>query len=549
MELPIVAWAVMYEEAARSLFGPLAFNCMAPDDGNMNLLRLVGTPAQKDKWLRPIVDGKVRSSFAMTEPAPGGGSDPSMIRTRAEKKGDKYVIYGRKWFITGADGAAHFILVARTSDDQARAASPRSSITRTSPAGASCAASRSSGPEEHGGHCELEFDGLEVAGRERADAASGDGLKVTQMRLGPARLTHCMRWLGWAKRCMEIAQDYVKNREGFGIKLADRESVQIKLGEVAHQIQIGRLLTMHAAWKLDQGDRARKEVSMAKVHVADTLHQAADVAIQLQGARGYLQGHHRRMDLPRRARGAPRRRRLRGAQDGAGELHARGRPRLLAVGPGRGAKERALGRTMRASQARVSSRPAARSSKDSAGSASAGASPDVPTPVVGKLAPEKQTPSMALRAVRATATKIQDHDNGGSKDRLGSVQRHGRHCRRAEGVVRIRSNVCRRRRLEESESRAPSAANRAHQNRRATRRRECLRRGYRLRHWKTVPGHLRHGQRHLGRRTQLAAELHRHWALEKRCGDSSPPLFRGRDKQSRRVLRRLVHFDTLPSGS
>ncbi|MEX2033673.1 MAG: acyl-CoA dehydrogenase, partial [Xanthobacteraceae bacterium] len=115
----------------------------------------------------------------------------------------------------------------------------------------------------------------------------GDGLKATQIRLGPARLTHCMRWLGWSKRCLEIAQEYVNRREGFGIKLADRESVQIKLGEVAHNIQIGRLLTMHAAWKLDQGDRARKEVSMAKVQVANTLHQAADVAIQLNGARGY----------------------------------------------------------------------------------------------------------------------------------------------------------------------------------------------------------------------------------------------------------------------
>ena len=109
MELPIVAWAVMYEEAARSLFGPLALNCMAPDDGNMNLLNRAGTPAQKERWLRPIVEGKVRSAFAMTEPAPGGGSDPAMIKTRAEKKGDKWVIHGRKWFITGADGAAHFI--------------------------------------------------------------------------------------------------------------------------------------------------------------------------------------------------------------------------------------------------------------------------------------------------------------------------------------------------------------------------------------------------------------------------------------------------------
>ena len=115
----------------------------------------------------------------------------------------------------------------------------------------------------------------------------GDGLRATQIRLGPARLTHCMRWTGFAKRCVEIAQDYVAEREGFGIKLADRESVQMKLGEIGQQIQIGRLLTMHAAWMLDQGGRARKEVSMAKVHVAETLHRAADMAIQLQGARGY----------------------------------------------------------------------------------------------------------------------------------------------------------------------------------------------------------------------------------------------------------------------
>jgi acyl-CoA dehydrogenase len=142
------------------------------------------------------------------------------------------------------------------------------------------------GPEEHGGHCEIEYDGLEIP-LEHVLMNEGDGLRATQIRLGPARLTHCMRWLGFAKRCMEIAQEYVDRREGFGVKLADRESVQIKMGEVAQQIEIGRLLTMHAAWKLDQGGRARKEVSMAKVHVADTLHLASDVAIQLQGARGY----------------------------------------------------------------------------------------------------------------------------------------------------------------------------------------------------------------------------------------------------------------------
>ena len=285
MELSIVAWAAIYEEAARSIFGPLAIHCMAPDDGNMNVLARTGTPAQKERFLRPLVEGKVRSAFAMTEPHPGSGSDPSMMLTRAEKKGDRYIVRGRKWFITGADGAAHFILVARTSDDKRRGLTaflyhkddPGWRIVRRIPI---------MGPEEHGGHCEIEYDSLEIPA-ENVLLNEGDGLRITQIRLGPARLTHCMRWLGFAKRCMEIAQAYVSEREGFGIKLVDRESVQIKLGEVAHQIEIGRLLTMHAAWKLDQGSRARKEVSMAKVSVADTLHNAADVGIQLCGARGY----------------------------------------------------------------------------------------------------------------------------------------------------------------------------------------------------------------------------------------------------------------------
>jgi len=285
MGLPVIGWAAMYEEANRSIFGPVAFNCAAPDDGNMNLLARVATPEQKERWLRPIVTGTVRSSFVMTEPAPGGGSDPAMIRTRAERRGDRFVVTGRKWFITGAGVAQHFILIARTSDD------PRRGLTaflfdRDQPGWRIVRRIPIMGPEEHGGHCELEFDGLEIP-VENVLMSIGDGLKATQIRLGPARLTHCMRWLGLAKRCVEIAQAYVGEREGFGMKLGDRESVQIKLGEVAHQIQIGRLLVMHAAWLLDQGDRARKAVSMAKVHVADTLHQAADVAIQLNGARGY----------------------------------------------------------------------------------------------------------------------------------------------------------------------------------------------------------------------------------------------------------------------
>jgi len=142
------------------------------------------------------------------------------------------------------------------------------------------------GPDEHGGVCELKFEGLEIPDENRLMDV-GDGLKLTQIRLGTARLTHCMRWLGLAKRSMEIAGEYIENREAFGSKLSHRESIQIMLGELAHDIQIGRLLVMNAAWKLDQGDFARQEVSMAKIHVADTLHKAADTAIQLCGATGY----------------------------------------------------------------------------------------------------------------------------------------------------------------------------------------------------------------------------------------------------------------------
>jgi acyl-CoA dehydrogenase len=285
MGLSIVGRAALYEEANYGLFGPVAMNCAAPDDGNMSILARVGTEAQKQRWLKPIVDGEVRSSFAMTEPAPGGGSDPAMIQTRAERKAGGWSIHGRKWYITGAAEAKHFILIARTSDD-ARKGLTAFLFDRDQPGWHIVRRIPIMGPEEHGGHCEIAFDGLEVSD-DNVLMQVGDGLKVTQIRLGPARLTHCMRWLGLAKRCMAIAADYAEHREGFGMRLIDRESIQLKLGETAHDIAIGRLLVMQAAWKLDQGDFARKEISMAKVHVADTLHKAADMAIQINGARGY----------------------------------------------------------------------------------------------------------------------------------------------------------------------------------------------------------------------------------------------------------------------
>ena len=283
--LSVVGRAPLYEEMNASIFGPVCFNCAAPDDGNMTVLAKVATPAQQARWLAPIVEGRVRSSFAMTEPHPGGGSDPTMIRTRAERRAGEWVVHGRKWFITGADAAQHFILIARTSDDERKGLSafmfdrdqPGWRIVRRIPI---------MGPEEHGGHCEIEFDGLVIPDGDRLMEV-GDGLKLTQIRLGTARLTHCMRWLGLAKRCLAIALDYVSVRENHGRTLASIDSVQGMLGEAAMQIEIGRLLTMRAAVKLDAGDFARKEVSMAKVVVADALQRAADTGIQLCGARGY----------------------------------------------------------------------------------------------------------------------------------------------------------------------------------------------------------------------------------------------------------------------
>lgn len=285
MELPRIGMAACYEEMNRSIFGPVVFNSAAPDDGNMMILDKVLPEAMKPRWLQPIVSGDVQSAFAMTEPD-GCGSDPNLTYTKADRVGnDRWRITGRKHFITGAGNAKIFIIIARTSDDERKglsaflfdAEAPGWKITRRIPI---------MGPEEHGGHCEMEFDGLEIPDEHRL-LGIGDGLKVTQMRLGVARLTHCMRWTGLARRSLEIAMERIKVRDSFGMKLIDRESVQGLVGQAAMEIEIGRMLTMRAAWALDQGSFARKEVSMAKIVVADALQKAVDTALQLLGARGY----------------------------------------------------------------------------------------------------------------------------------------------------------------------------------------------------------------------------------------------------------------------
>jgi acyl-CoA dehydrogenase len=286
MGLSFVEMAAIYEAAGRSIFGPICFNIAAPDDGNIQLLARAANPEQQKRWLMPIIGGETRSAIVMTEPEPGSGSDPAgMMLTRAERRGDSWIIQGRKWFITGAGVADHFILLARTSDDARRGLTaflfdrkqPGWRIERRIPI---------MGPEEHGGHCELVFEGLEIPDSDRL-LGIGEGMKAVQIRLGIARLTHCMRWLGMAKRALDIAEGHVKQRQAFGQKLIAHEGVQWMLGEAALNVQTGRLLTMQAAWRLDQGGRARKEVSMAKIVVADALHLAIDTAIQLLGAKGY----------------------------------------------------------------------------------------------------------------------------------------------------------------------------------------------------------------------------------------------------------------------
>ncbi|MDX1514010.1 MAG: acyl-CoA dehydrogenase family protein, partial [Gammaproteobacteria bacterium] len=233
-----VGIAACYEEMNRSIFGPVVFNSAAPDDGNMIVLEKVANDAQKERWLQPIVDGEARSAIVMTEPHPGSGSDPAgMMRTTATRDGDDWIIHGHKWFITGAGVAKHFILVARTSDD------PRKGLTaflfdRDDPGWEIVRRIPIMGPEEHGGHCELRFEGLRIPDEDRLMEV-GDGLKFTQIRLGTARLTHCMRWLGLARRSLEIAAEYVEQREAFGSRLAERESVQWLLGEAAMDIQMG----------------------------------------------------------------------------------------------------------------------------------------------------------------------------------------------------------------------------------------------------------------------------------------------------------------------
>ena len=272
--------AALLEEAGRSFLAPGAMNCAPPDQPNMiNLLR-AGTPAQQARYLRPLAAGEIRSCFAMTEPAPGAGSDPSMLRTTAERRGDRWVIDGRKWFISGAVGAAFAIVLARTGRGSTLfivdADNPGFRVLRNIAA---------IGAYSIGGHAEIDLVGCEVEG----DAVLGEvdrGFEYAQQRLEPARLSHCMRYIGRASRALDIAQAYALQRHSFGQPLAELQQIQAMVADSHIDLHASRLMTWHCAAKLDAGESVKDESSMTKVFVSEAVNRVADRAAQMMGALG-----------------------------------------------------------------------------------------------------------------------------------------------------------------------------------------------------------------------------------------------------------------------
>ncbi|MEY2772050.1 MAG: hypothetical protein RIQ38_2469 [Pseudomonadota bacterium] len=274
------AKAVVFEEAGYSHLGPIALNIHAPDEGNIHLMEEVATPEQKERWLRPHVAGRIRSCFAMTEPD-GAGSDPSMLQTQAVRDGDDYVINGQKWLITGAEGADYAIIMARMEDGRATMFlsdmdRPGIRYVRTMDAMDRCFA---------GGHGVLAFENLRVSQRDVLGEV-GKGFRYAQVRLAPARLTHCMRWLGQARRAHDEALAYASRRQAFGKPLAEHEGVGFMLADNDMDLMTARLHIWHTAWLLDQGQKCNFESSRAKVTCSEAQWRVVDRCVQILGGRG-----------------------------------------------------------------------------------------------------------------------------------------------------------------------------------------------------------------------------------------------------------------------
>lgn len=273
--------AVVFEEAGYSPLGPVALNVFAPDEGNMHLLEAVATEAQKERWLRPLVAGDIRSCFCMTEPPPGAGSDPSMLQTQAIADGDHYVISGQKWFTTGADGASLAIVMAMVPGVGATMflaamSSPGITIERNLDTLDTCFP---------GGHGVVRFEGLRVPAADILGEL-GQGLRYAQVRLSPARLTHCMRWLGAARRAHDIAVDYARRRIAFGRAIGEHEGVGFMLADNEMDMHGARLAIWHCAWVLDQGELGLHESSRAKVMVSEAVWRVVDRCVQVLGGQG-----------------------------------------------------------------------------------------------------------------------------------------------------------------------------------------------------------------------------------------------------------------------
>ncbi len=276
-----IAKSAVFEEAGYSWLGPTALNIHAPDEGNIHLMEEVATHGQKERWLRPQVEGKTRSCFCMTEPAPGAGADPGNLKTSAVRDGDHYVINGTKWMITGADGADYAIIMARMEDGSATmflSDMKREGIrlVRNLDAMDSCFS---------GGHGVVEFKDLRIPATDVLGEI-GKGFRYAQVRLAPARLTHCMRWLGQARRAQDIALEYVKRREAFGKPLVEHEGVGFMIADNDMDIMTARLHIWHTAWMLDQGERCNFESSRAKVVCSEAEWRVVDRAVQMLGGMG-----------------------------------------------------------------------------------------------------------------------------------------------------------------------------------------------------------------------------------------------------------------------
>lgn len=278
--------ARVFEEAGYALFGAMAINAAAPDEGNMHLLDKVATPRQRERFLAPLVRAEARSAFAMTEPAPGAGSDPSALQTRASRIDGGWRIDGHKLFITGADGADFFIIMARTSGDPGSRGGGTMFLAPASTAGLRIGRHVPTMDRSMvGGHCEVFFDSLELPD----DAVLGEvdeGFRYVQVRLGPARMTHVMRWLGAAVRAHETALDYVTSRRVFGAALADQGLAQHLIAENEIDLAATRALLDVACVALDNGSPAAQETSVAKTFGAEAIGRVVDRAVQLCGGMG-----------------------------------------------------------------------------------------------------------------------------------------------------------------------------------------------------------------------------------------------------------------------